>query len=211
MALASERENSLFNAALAAGFAADGQRQLRSEMAMVTNQVLVARSVDYGDLEAVHVAVEMTHNYLNLALEHLASGDLECRGGKSARHSPAVAVSSRRQPDDRFAHARAGSGDAARARSQKDARDRLPRYAVSRGARGLHAASAALLRGARQGRLDRDARFPLDARSPHRLCAWWLRSKRCANCSARCSMPISRRRRSAPASRATKFVSARSC
>jgi hypothetical protein len=76
MALASERENSLFNAALAAGFAAEGQRQLRSEMAMVTNQVLVARSVDYGDLEAVHVAVEMTHNYLNLALEHLASGDL---------------------------------------------------------------------------------------------------------------------------------------
>ena len=76
MALASERENSLFNAALAAGFAADGQRQLRSEMAMVTNQVLVARSVDYGDLEAVHVAVEMTHNYLNLALENLASGDL---------------------------------------------------------------------------------------------------------------------------------------
>jgi hypothetical protein len=76
MALASERENSLFNAALAAGFAADGQRQLRSEMAMVTNQVLVARSVDYGNTEAVHVAVEMTHNYLNLALEHLASGDL---------------------------------------------------------------------------------------------------------------------------------------
>jgi len=75
MALAAG-ENSLFNAALTAGFAADGQRQLRSEMAMVTNQVLVARSVDYGDLEAVHVAVQMTHNYLNLALEHLASGDL---------------------------------------------------------------------------------------------------------------------------------------
>ena len=68
--------NSLFNAALTAGFAAEGKRQLRSEMAMVTNQVLVARSVDYGDLDAVHVAVEMTHNYLNLALEHLASGDL---------------------------------------------------------------------------------------------------------------------------------------
>ena len=76
MSLAAEGENSLFNAALAAGFAADGQRQLRSEMAMVSNQVLVARSVDFGDLEAVHVAVEMTHNYLNLALEHLAGGDL---------------------------------------------------------------------------------------------------------------------------------------
>ncbi|HLX36177.1 MAG TPA: DUF6178 family protein [Candidatus Binataceae bacterium] len=76
MALAAEGENSLFNAALAAGFAADGQRQLRSEMAMVSNQVLVARSVDFGDLEAVHVAVEMTHNYLNLALENLAGGDL---------------------------------------------------------------------------------------------------------------------------------------
>ncbi|HVN29837.1 MAG TPA: DUF6178 family protein, partial [Candidatus Binataceae bacterium] len=75
MALA-ERENSLFNAALTAGFAADGRRQLRSEMAMVTNQVLVARSVDYGDLDAVHVAVQMTHNYLNLGLENLASGDL---------------------------------------------------------------------------------------------------------------------------------------
>ena len=43
---------------------------------MVSNQVLVARSVDFGDLEAVRVAVEMTHNYLNLALEHLAGGDL---------------------------------------------------------------------------------------------------------------------------------------
>src|SRR5271155_4631306 len=32
--------NSLFNAALTAGFAAQGKRQLRSEMAMVTNQVL---------------------------------------------------------------------------------------------------------------------------------------------------------------------------
>src|SRR5579862_4721217 len=77
MALAAEGENSLFNAALAAGFAADGQRQLRSEMAMVSNQVLVARSVDFGDLEAVHVAVEMTHHYLNLGLEHLAGGDLQ--------------------------------------------------------------------------------------------------------------------------------------
>jgi hypothetical protein len=71
-----EIENSLFNAALTAGFAAQGKRQLRSEMATVSNQVLVARSVDFGDLEAVRVAIEMTHNYLNLALEHLAGGDL---------------------------------------------------------------------------------------------------------------------------------------
>jgi hypothetical protein len=70
-------ENSLFNAALTAGFAAQGKRQLRSEMATVSNQVLVARSVDFGDLEAVSVAVEMTHNYMNLALEHLAGGDLK--------------------------------------------------------------------------------------------------------------------------------------
>ncbi len=76
MALAPAGENSLFNAALAAGFAADGQRQLRSEMAMVTNQVLVARQVDFGDPEAVRTAVEMTHDYLNLGLENLASGDL---------------------------------------------------------------------------------------------------------------------------------------
>lgn len=67
---------SLFNTALMAGFAAQGQRQLRSEMALVSNQVLVARAVDFGDLEAVRVAVEMTHNYLNLGLEHLAGGDL---------------------------------------------------------------------------------------------------------------------------------------
>jgi hypothetical protein len=73
---ASNAENSLFNTALMAGFAAQGARQLRSEMAMVTNQVLVARSIDFGDPEAVHGAVEMTHDYLNLALEHLASGDL---------------------------------------------------------------------------------------------------------------------------------------
>ena len=71
-----ELENSLFNAALTAGFAAQGKRQLRSEMAIVSNQVLVARSVDFGDLEAVRVAVEMTHHYLNLGLEHLAGGDL---------------------------------------------------------------------------------------------------------------------------------------
>jgi len=68
---------SLFNLALTAGFAAQGRRQLRSEMALVGNQVLVARSVDFGDLEAVRVAIEMTHNYLNLALEHLAGGDLK--------------------------------------------------------------------------------------------------------------------------------------
>lgn len=70
-------DDSLFNTALTAGFAAQGRRQLRSEMAMVTNQVLVARSVDFGDLEAVRLAVEMTHNYLNLGLEHLAGGDLK--------------------------------------------------------------------------------------------------------------------------------------
>ncbi len=76
LALSVNGENSLFNAALAAGFAADGQRQLRSEMAMVSNQVLVARQVDFGDLEAVRVAVTMTHDYLNLGLENLAGGDL---------------------------------------------------------------------------------------------------------------------------------------
>ncbi|MFZ0889127.1 MAG: DUF6178 family protein [Candidatus Binataceae bacterium] len=71
-----EGDNSLFNAALTAGFAAQGRRQLRSEMAMVANQVLVARQVDFGDLDAVRVTVEMTHNLLNLGLEHLAGGDL---------------------------------------------------------------------------------------------------------------------------------------
>jgi hypothetical protein len=67
-----DADNSLFNAALTAGFAAQGKRQLRSEMAMVANQVLVAKQVDFGDPDAVRVAVEMTHHYLNLALEHLA-------------------------------------------------------------------------------------------------------------------------------------------
>lgn len=71
-----EGDNSLFNAALTAGFAAQGRRELRSEMAMVANQVLVARQVDFGNPEAVRVAVEMTHNLLNLGLEHLAGGDL---------------------------------------------------------------------------------------------------------------------------------------
>jgi hypothetical protein len=69
-------EKSLFNLALTAGFAAQSRRQLRSEMAMVSNQVLVARSVDFGDPEAVRVAIEMTHNYLNLGLENLAGGEL---------------------------------------------------------------------------------------------------------------------------------------
>jgi len=67
---------SLFNTALTAGFAAQGQRQLRSEMALVSNEVLVARAVDFGDMEAVRVALEMTHDYLNLGLEHLAGGEL---------------------------------------------------------------------------------------------------------------------------------------
>src|SRR5260221_4946856 len=67
---------SLFNTALTAGFASQGQRQLRSEMALVSNQVLVASAVDFGDLEAVRVAVEMTHHYLNLGLEYLAAGEL---------------------------------------------------------------------------------------------------------------------------------------
>ncbi len=70
-------ESSFLNAALAAGFAAEGQRQLRSEMALVSNQVLVARQVDFGNPEAVRLAVETTHNYLNLGLEHLAAGDLQ--------------------------------------------------------------------------------------------------------------------------------------
>ncbi len=71
-----DSDHSLFNTALTAGFAAQGKRQLRSEMAMVTNQLLVARAVDFGDLDAVRVSVEMTHDYLNLALEHLAGGEL---------------------------------------------------------------------------------------------------------------------------------------
>jgi Family of unknown function (DUF6178) len=70
-------DGSLFNAALTAGFAAQGARQVRAEMAMVSNQVLVARSVDFGDPDAVRVAVETTRNYLNLGLEHLAGGDLQ--------------------------------------------------------------------------------------------------------------------------------------
>lgn len=72
-----DADNSLFNLALTAGFAAQGSRQVRSEMALVTNQVLVAKGIDFGDPDAVREAVEMTHDYLNLALEHLASGELE--------------------------------------------------------------------------------------------------------------------------------------
>jgi hypothetical protein len=45
-------------------------------MALVSNQVLVASAVDFGDLDAVRVAVEMTHHYLNLGLEYLAAGEL---------------------------------------------------------------------------------------------------------------------------------------
>ena len=70
-------DSSLFNAALTAGFAAQGKRQIRSEMALVANQVLVARAIDFGDPDAVRDAIELTHHYLNLGLEHLAGGDLE--------------------------------------------------------------------------------------------------------------------------------------
>jgi hypothetical protein len=70
-------DSSLFNAALTAGFAAQGKRQIRTEMALVANQVLVARAIDFGDPDAVRDAIELTHHYLNLGLEHLAGGDLK--------------------------------------------------------------------------------------------------------------------------------------
>ncbi len=70
-------DSSLFNAALTAGFAAQGKRQIRTEMALVANQVLVARATDFGDPDAVREAIELTHHYLNLGLEHLAGGDLK--------------------------------------------------------------------------------------------------------------------------------------
>jgi hypothetical protein len=75
--MTADGDSSLFNAALTAGFAAQGKRQIRSEMALVANQVLVARAIDFGDPEAVREAIELTHNYLNLGLEHLAGGDLK--------------------------------------------------------------------------------------------------------------------------------------
>jgi len=71
-----DADPSLFNTALSAGFMPEGVRQLRSEMALVSNQVLVAKAVDFGDPDAVRSAVEMTHDYLNLGLEHLAAGEL---------------------------------------------------------------------------------------------------------------------------------------
>jgi hypothetical protein len=70
-------DSSLFNAALTAGFAAQGKRQIRTEMALVANQVLVARAIDFGDPDAVRDAIELTHHYLNVGLEHLAGGDLK--------------------------------------------------------------------------------------------------------------------------------------
>jgi hypothetical protein len=69
-------DGSLFNAALTAGFAAQGKRQIRTEIALVANQVLIARNIDFGDTEAVRIAIESTHHYLNLGLEHLAGGEL---------------------------------------------------------------------------------------------------------------------------------------
>ncbi len=76
MALATPGGNSLFNAALTAGFASESQRQLRTEMALVANEVLVARRIDFGNPEAVRTAIGTTHDYLNLGLEYLAAGDL---------------------------------------------------------------------------------------------------------------------------------------
>ncbi len=75
--LAPGSDSSLFNAALTAGFAAPDKRQIRTEMALVANQVLVARAIDFGDPDAVRDAIELTHHYLNLGLEHLAGGDLK--------------------------------------------------------------------------------------------------------------------------------------
>jgi hypothetical protein len=69
--------SSFFNLALNAGFDQEAQRELRIEMALVANQVLVARAVDLGDPEAIKETAQLTHNYLNLGLEHLAAGSLE--------------------------------------------------------------------------------------------------------------------------------------
>ena len=69
---------SLFNTALTAGFAAAGQTAapLRDGDGHQPGAGRARRSI-IGDLEAVRVAVEMTHDYMNLGLEHLAGGDLK--------------------------------------------------------------------------------------------------------------------------------------
>ena len=203
---------SLFNTALTAGFAAQGQRQLRSEMAMVSNQVLVARAVDFGDLDAVRVAVEMTHHYLNLALEHLAGGDLQQRDRASARHAAEAAVSPRRQPDDRSAHARRavtlrklGLDPASRcAKFPTSIRPIARRWPASWSAsRDSTAASTAGL-GRRCAISQRCAICTSATR-------FSIRSIRCASCSARCSRSTSRRRTSARKWRRAMCASASSC
>ena len=178
---------SLFNTALMAGFAAQGQRQLRSEMALVSNQVLVASAVDFGDLDAVRVAVEMTHHYLNLGLEYLAGRRAQQCDRTSARHAPQAAVPARREPDDRSAQARRAGDRRARPRSRARARNCLPRFALSRGAGRLPRTPAAFLRRPRRAGLGRDARFRRDARSAPGLTRCSIRSKRCAICFRRCS------------------------
>jgi hypothetical protein len=163
-------ENSLFNAALTAGFAAQGKRQLRSEMATVSNQVLVARSVDFGDLEAVRVAVEMTHNYMNLGLEHLAGGDLkiaiehlrDTHLQQLFRLGVSLTIDLRKRAETVVVKKLGFAGERTREIPYLD-----PPYREAH--RRLHAAPAAILRRPRSRGLGRDARLPLDARPASRL------------------------------------------
>ena len=136
---------------------------------MVSNQVLVARAVDFGDLEAVRVAVEMTHHYLNLALEHLAGGDLQS-AIEHLRDTPlkllfrlgvSLTIDLRTRAELTLKEPRP--------LQRQGARDSVSRFALSRGACGFHGASAAILQRPRRRRLRRDARFQQYARPASQL------------------------------------------
>jgi hypothetical protein len=70
-----DETHSFFSEVLNAGFHDESASELRQEMAFLTNRVMVAEGVNYGDRDSVTQAVCLAHDTVNLALEHLSDGD----------------------------------------------------------------------------------------------------------------------------------------
>ena len=67
---------------LASGFDPEAQGELRQEMAFLTNRVMIAEGVDYGERDSVSEAIRLGHDTVNLALEHLSKGKREAAAAR---------------------------------------------------------------------------------------------------------------------------------
>ena len=136
----------------------------------------------------------MTHNYLNLGLEHLAGGDLniaiehlrDTHLQLLFRLGVSLTIDLRKRAEERSSRPRP--------RGRPDARD--SRYLDSpfrEAIAGFMQRQPRFYGGARRRGLGRDARLPLDARSASWLCDARSDRRGARRCSGRCSSSISRR------------------